>query len=185
MRLHLRRDGGSVSVLAACVLFVAGVLALVSVDVMRTLQARATAQTAADAAALAAAQEIALPSGRAPTDVAAEYASRNGGALLTCSCEPGTSEAEVQVEAPVTLVFLPSGRTVTAAARAVIGAGTMARRWPGPSDPEHANRWGSSTTRWPSEPCCGTSGPGCCRASRSATPIRSCSAPRSTSAPRP
>ena len=75
MTFHLRRDDGWVSVLAAGVLFVAGVLALISVDVMRTLQARAAAQTAADAAALAAAQEIALPSGLTPSDVAAEYAS--------------------------------------------------------------------------------------------------------------
>ena len=47
MTFHLRRDDGSLSVLAAGVLFVAGVLALISVDVMRTLQARAAAHPSA------------------------------------------------------------------------------------------------------------------------------------------
>jgi len=111
---------GSVTVLAAAVLFLAGSLSLIAVDVMRALQAKGRAQTAADAAALAAAQEIALPSGITPQQAAADYAGRNGAALLSCTCEPGSPEAVVEVEVPVVLVFLGGGRAVRAKARAVI-----------------------------------------------------------------
>ena len=123
---------GSVTVLAAGVLVLAGVLTLAAVDLLRAVQARAVAQTAADAAALAAAQEIAIPSGRSPQDVAAEYARLNEAVLITCACDPGSTEAVVEVEAMVDLVFVGRDRTVRARARAVIeaaksdGASTMA-----------------------------------------------------------
>src|SRR5439155_23147664 len=78
------------------------------------------AQPAAAAASLAAAQEIAVPSGRPPRAVASEYAERNGATLTSCTCEPGSSEAVVEVEAPVDLVFVGPDRTVRARARAVI-----------------------------------------------------------------
>ena len=95
MRPVARRssEAGSVTVLAASVLFLAGVLVLVAVDLLRVVQARARAQTAADAAALAAAQEIAVPAGRTPAEVAAEYAERNGGTLVSCDCAPNAREA--------------------------------------------------------------------------------------------
>jgi hypothetical protein len=60
----------------------------------------------------------------------------NGATLLVCRCEPGTAEAVVEVETPVSLAFIGPDRTVRASARAVIeGAvesdpgrpGTMAR----------------------------------------------------------
>jgi Flp pilus assembly protein TadG len=111
---------GSITVLTAALMFLAGVLTLAAVDLLRAVQARAVAQTAADAAALAAAQEIAIPSGKTPQDVAAEYAGRNHAAMLSCTCEPGSSEAVVEVEASVDLVFVGADRTVRAAARAVI-----------------------------------------------------------------
>ncbi len=58
---------GSVTVLAAGVLFLACALSLVSVDLLRGLQAKARAQTAADAAALAAARSSRCPRpGRRP-----------------------------------------------------------------------------------------------------------------------
>src|SRR5439155_49381 len=47
--------------------------------------------------------------------------------LRSCTCEPHSSEAVVEVEAPLDLVFLGPDRTVTGRARAVIGiAGTEA-----------------------------------------------------------
>ncbi|TMK96699.1 MAG: hypothetical protein E6G40_10465, partial [Actinobacteria bacterium] len=100
MRSVARRssEAGSVTVLAAAVLFLAGVLVLVAVDLLRVVQARARAQTAADAAALAAAQEIAVPAGRTPAEVAAEYAERNGGTLVSCDCAPNAREAIVEVQ---------------------------------------------------------------------------------------
>jgi secretion/DNA translocation related TadE-like protein len=123
-RRRSQPETGSVTVLAGGILLLSGVLVLASVDLMRAVQGRARAQVAADAAALAAAQEIALPSGRSPAEVAADYASKNGATLLSCRCEPGTGEAIVEVEAPVTLVFVGPDRTVRASARAVIeGAG--------------------------------------------------------------
>jgi secretion/DNA translocation related TadE-like protein len=127
-----RSERGSVTVLMAAVLFLAGVLTLAAVDLLRAVQARARAQTAADAAALAAAQEIAIPSGRSPQGVAAEYAERNRATLLSCTCEPFSDQAVVEVETTVDLVFVGRDRRVRGQARAVIegakldGASTMA-----------------------------------------------------------
>lgn len=117
------KQRGSVTVLTAASLFLAGVLALVAVDLMRTVQAQAMAQAAADAAALAAAQELAIPSGTgSPADAARMYAAENGATLLACQCDPGGTEALVQVQVPVRLVFVGADRTTTAWARAVIGS---------------------------------------------------------------
>jgi secretion/DNA translocation related TadE-like protein len=113
-------ERGSVSVLSAAVLFLAAVLALVTVDIARVVRTEGRAQTAADAAALAAAQEIALPSGRSPLEVAAEYAGRNGGTLVSCRCEPGTSEAVVAVSVQASLLFLGPDRAIERQARAVV-----------------------------------------------------------------
>jgi secretion/DNA translocation related TadE-like protein len=120
-----RLQRGSVTVLTAGTLFLAGILALVAVDLMRTVQAQAIAQAAADAAALAAAQELAIPSGAAtPAEVATEYADLNGATLRSCDCDPGSTEAVVQVEVPVRLVFVGPDRSTTAWARAVVGSGS-------------------------------------------------------------
>jgi secretion/DNA translocation related TadE-like protein len=122
--------------LTAAVMVLACVLSLVAADVSVALATRARAQTAADAAALAAAQEIAIPSGRTPEEAAAEYAQRNGGELIACRCDPGTGEAVVTVELPVHLLFLGPDRAVQAQARAVVGSATRTgERWriPDPS----------------------------------------------------
>jgi secretion/DNA translocation related TadE-like protein len=119
-RRRLPGQRGSVTILAAGVLLLSGVLALATVDLLRALEAKATAQTAADAAALAAAQEIALSSSEVPAEAAADYARLNGATLLECRCPSGGSEAVVRVEVPVRLVFVGRDRTVTGRARAVI-----------------------------------------------------------------
>ncbi len=116
-------EAGSVSILSAGVMVLACVMALVAADLCIALRDRAQAQTAADAAALAAAQEIALPSGVTPADAASTYAVLNGGTLVSCTCDPGATEAVVSVQVTVHLVFLGPDRTVEARARAVIGAG--------------------------------------------------------------
>jgi secretion/DNA translocation related TadE-like protein len=113
-------ERGSVTILVAVILLLTGVLALASVDVLRALEAKARAQTAADAAALAAAQEMVLSSFNDPAAAAAEYAQRNGAALLDCDCPAGGSQAVVHVEVPVRLVFVGSDRTVSGRARAVV-----------------------------------------------------------------
>jgi secretion/DNA translocation related TadE-like protein len=117
-------ETGSVSVVAAGILVVAGVLCLASIDLLRMVQAQAHGQSAADAAALAAAQELAIPSGDGtPSQAAAGYAAANGAELVSCLCEPGSSEAVVEIRLAVPLVFVGSDRTVTARARAVVGSG--------------------------------------------------------------
>ena len=85
------------------------VMTMGAADVGVALVARAHAQQAADAAALAAAQELALPSGRAPAAVAA------------CVCAPGTEQAVTTVTVEVSRWLLFAGsHTVTARARAVV-----------------------------------------------------------------
>lgn len=123
-----RRQRGSVSVVTVAVLLVTVVLALGCVDVLRVLSAKDRAQTAADAAALAAAQELIMPSERSPAQVAAAYAADNGATLVACRCDAGAMDAVVTVEGTVSLPFLGEQRTVRATARAVIGQTGMGTR---------------------------------------------------------
>jgi Flp pilus assembly protein TadG len=97
------------------------VLALGASDLARVLTTAARAQTAADAAALAAAQELALPGDLDPAEVAREYASRNAADLVECTCLPETFEAVVTVRAAVgPLLLFGDDRVVEARARAVV-----------------------------------------------------------------
>ena len=119
----LKPEQGSVSLVAAALLLVTVVLALLSADVLQVLAAKDRAQTAADAAALAAAQALVLPSETPPSELAIQYAADNGATFVSCTCEPGSTEAVVTVERSVTLSFLGGTRMVRATARAVIGGG--------------------------------------------------------------
>jgi secretion/DNA translocation related TadE-like protein len=117
------RERGSVSIVAAVTIAVLASLTMGCADLARALVAVGRADTAADAAALAAAQELALPTGTTPASVAADYAQRNGATLVECSCEPGASEAIVAVQVEVgPMLIVPGDRTVTARARAVVGS---------------------------------------------------------------
>lgn len=113
---------GSVSLVVAASLAFAGVVAAFSADLSRVTVARSEAQTSADAAALAAAQELIRPSERSPSDVAVDFAERGGSRLVSCVCEPGSSEAIVTVERRVTLPLLGQTRSIRATARAVVAA---------------------------------------------------------------
>jgi Flp pilus assembly protein TadG len=116
-------ERGSVSIVVAALMAMALVLAMGAADLARVLTGAARAQTAADAAALAAAQELAAASssGVEPADLAAAYAERNGAVLTSCSCDPGGSEAVVSVTVQVgALMVAPDDRVVTARARAVV-----------------------------------------------------------------
>jgi secretion/DNA translocation related TadE-like protein len=120
----LRGKNGSITIVTAGVMALAVVITMGAADVGKALVARAHAQQAADAAALAAAQEQALPSGLDPAAVAAEFAERNGAALSTCTCPARAAEAIVEVAVDVgPFLLLPGSRTATARARAVVGAG--------------------------------------------------------------
>jgi secretion/DNA translocation related TadE-like protein len=123
----MRSERGSVSLVAAGVMVLTVVLTMGAADIGRALVAQARARTAADAAALAAAQELALPSGRSPAEFAAEYAEGDDGELLSCSCDPGAQEAVVDVRVRVGALFLaPDDRWVTARSRAVVDTPTSA-----------------------------------------------------------
>ena len=116
-----RGEAGSVSVLVAAIVAALLVLALGTADLARVLVAAATAQTAADVAALAVAQELAIPSDLDPAEVAGEYAGRNGAVVVTCECATGTFEAVVTVRVAVgPLALFADDRAVQATARAVV-----------------------------------------------------------------
>lgn len=91
-------DDGAVSVLMLAMLGLAGLFCLATIDAAGVLVARARAQTAADAAALAAVS--AQLSGDDPTVAAGDLATRNGGTLESCSCEENAQRATVLVSAP-------------------------------------------------------------------------------------
>ena len=117
-------ERGSVSVVVAASAAVGLVLTMGVADVGRSLTARSRARTAADAAALAAAQELALPSGVSAGDIAAGYAAAHEAELLSCVCEAGTFEVRVEVRTDVGALFLvPGERFVVARARAVVDLG--------------------------------------------------------------
>jgi secretion/DNA translocation related TadE-like protein len=112
---------GSVTVLMAAMLPVVLILAMGTADIGRALVARSRARAAADAAALAAAQELALPTGGDPAEIARDYAARGGGELTACTCAVGSYEAVVDVDVAVgDLLLVPGAPVATARARAVI-----------------------------------------------------------------
>jgi secretion/DNA translocation related TadE-like protein len=117
----VRSEGGSITVVAAAVIAIGVVATMGVADVGKALLARAHAQQAADAAALAAAQELALPTGRDPAEVAADLAARNGAELTACACAAGTTDAVVDVLVPVgPLLLVPGALNASARARAVV-----------------------------------------------------------------
>ncbi len=118
----MRSEQGSVSVVVAAAVGMALVVTMGAADVGRALIARARAEAVADLSALAAAQELAFPSGaQQPARSAADYAVRNGARLVSCSCARGTSEATVRVAVPVQGFLLPlADRDVIGVARAVV-----------------------------------------------------------------
>lgn len=113
---------GSASLLVMVALSFATILVAFAADLSRASVARGRAQAAADAAALAAAQELVSPSGATPGEAAAEYADMNGARLVECACPAGGREATVTVELEAELPFLGQTRTVRVSARAVVAA---------------------------------------------------------------
>jgi secretion/DNA translocation related TadE-like protein len=114
-------ERGSVSILIAAAVAMTLVMVMGVADVARALIARSRAEAVADLAALAAIQEVALPSGVDPEVVAADYAVRNGADLISCSCSQGSLEAVVTVAVRVDGFLLPiAGREVIARSRAIV-----------------------------------------------------------------
>jgi secretion/DNA translocation related TadE-like protein len=116
------REDGSVSVLVAGAVAALVVFSMGVADIARVMLAASRAQTSADAAALAAAQALALDEREPPPrELAADYATINGAALETCVCDPGSFAATVQVRMPVGgLLLFGDDRAVLASARAAV-----------------------------------------------------------------
>lgn len=117
----MRGERGSVSIVVAGLVAIVVLMSMAAVDVVRVLATASRSQTAADAAALSAAQTLAFPDEMLPEDRAREYAARNDASLETCVCEPGSFEARVTVRMHVGDLLLFGGdRSVVARARAVV-----------------------------------------------------------------
>ncbi len=119
----MRSERGSASLVVAAAVGLAGVVSALSADLAVVATARARAQTAADAAALAAAQELLVPSFPSPAAAAGEYARRHGAEVTECRCDPASDDAVVEVEIEVSLPFLGGRRRIPAVARAVVMPG--------------------------------------------------------------
>jgi Flp pilus assembly protein TadG len=124
--MRFRGERGSATVVLAAGVSVTLVLVLGVADLARVLAARSQARAAADAAALAVAQELAFPAALDPAALAADYAAANGASLSACACTAGASEATVEVTVAVgDLLLVPGSPTVVARARAVVDLPTM------------------------------------------------------------
>jgi DNA topoisomerase-1 len=118
----MRSEGGSVTIVVAAGFLVVAVLALGATDVGRVLDASERAQTAADAAALAAAAELAWPTGADPGALAMDYAQRNGATIVSCRCALGSLGVQVTVRRDVgALLLVPGDHDVQASAAADVG----------------------------------------------------------------
>jgi secretion/DNA translocation related TadE-like protein len=117
----MRGERGSMSVVVATGIGMALVVTMGAADVGRALIARSRAEAVADLAALAAAQDLALPTGSEPASSADAYAVANGARLVSCTCSGGSTEALVTVAVDVEGFLLPiADRVVIASARAVV-----------------------------------------------------------------
>jgi secretion/DNA translocation related TadE-like protein len=117
----VRDERGSVSIVAAATIGMVLVLIMGSTDVAHVLVARAHAETAADASSLAAAQELAIPSGRDPCEVAAEYASRNRASLQSCAVNTDAYDVTVGVTVDAgSLLLFPGPHLVGARSSAAV-----------------------------------------------------------------
>ncbi|MGH2711906.1 MAG: Rv3654c family TadE-like protein [Actinomycetota bacterium] len=116
----MKTERGSATLIVSAALGLGAILAALSVDLSLVIGARVRAQTAADSAALAAAQELIVPSALSPGKVAQEYASRHGAEVTDCDCRTGQDEVLVSVSVAVNLPFFGEDKRVIAQARAVV-----------------------------------------------------------------
>src|SRR5215212_4821353 len=101
MRNPMHSERGAVSIMMLAALVVGLVLAMGAARLGGALIGRARADTAADAAALAAADRLALGNGAASAQRAAhEAAASNEARLVSCDCSGPTAEVVVEVDLP-------------------------------------------------------------------------------------
>ncbi|MGZ4119934.1 MAG: Rv3654c family TadE-like protein [Actinomycetota bacterium] len=125
-------DHGAITIVAITGALILCLGALAAADLGSMLVARAHAQSAADAAALAAAtaQAPILNQGDDPEQAAREAAERNGADLVRCDCSSGETIATVEVSVRPRLVFLTGwfGRAAHAEARAELDPDVLTYR---------------------------------------------------------
>lgn len=136
MRSHELRWGehGTATVVVPFVLWIATLVAIVTIDVGAYLVAASRAQALADAAALAAVSADVVGSrGGAPPAEARRISVVGGGRLERCDCRRGSERATVAVSVPVPGLIIPSlgASRVTAEASAVLAPPEDLR--PGPT----------------------------------------------------
>lgn len=123
---------GSVSILMLATTLLFSLSALAVADLGSMLFARARAQQAADAAALAAVVQLApaLGQGDNPQGAANDVAQRNGAELVSCDCEAGSTDATVEVVVTPVIKFLSGwfGRRARARARAHLDEDVLSYR---------------------------------------------------------
>lgn len=125
-----QRGNASIAVLGFA--GVVAVLLLGLADLGVFLMARAKAQTAADAAALAAAAELLPGQGSDPVVEATRYAELNGAVLIFCDCKTPGRQATVSAAVPVRFALLGALGIdrVRARARAEADLGSLGRSPP-------------------------------------------------------
>jgi secretion/DNA translocation related TadE-like protein len=125
-------ERGTISIFLAATSLLLAFTSLAVADVGSMLHARARAQSAADAAALAAVVQQApvLGQGDDPEGAAREAAELGGAILVDCECEVGTTDATVEVEVLPRLSFLKgwAGRRARATARAHLDPDVLSYR---------------------------------------------------------
>ena len=118
--MSVESEQGSVTIAIVAVIVVVLVCTMGVADVGRVLIERSRAEMAADAAALAAAQDLALDDGD-PALAAAAFAGHNGAELVRCECAPGSLEAVITVRRSFSgLLLMPGAHSLQAEARAVV-----------------------------------------------------------------
>jgi uncharacterized membrane protein len=140
-----RGEDGMASLILPMVLWVATLVAIVTIDIGAYLVAAARAQSLADAAALAAVSADAPTStGQIPYTEAERVTLAGDGLLVECRCLPGRERATVTVSVPVPGLLIPTfgAARVAADASAILappddlapGPTRERARWPIPLD---------------------------------------------------
>lgn len=120
-------EGNASAALVASVLFVM-IFFLGLADLGIFLVARAGAQTAADAAALAAAAELRPGAeGHSPAGVAERFARLNGTEVVSCDCRVGQRSVTVKVRRSASFLIVRAAgvEEITARAKAEVDSGIL------------------------------------------------------------
>jgi hypothetical protein len=126
-------EAGGVTLVLPMLLWVATLVAIVTIDIAGYLVAASRAQALADAAALAAVSaDVPLDGGLVPVAEADRVVRAGNGQLELCVCVPGAERAQVTVSVPVPGLVIPryGAARVAADASAVLADPVPSERGP-------------------------------------------------------